>query len=162
MRRIVADAYQSALRRACALAGAALLALQLCGCAWLDTQAARTGAAPDPDRPTDVAALRPGDLRFTVAVASASGEAEHLALWWLPHPDPNAPTLLYLHGTFRNLYQNRPKIEALRKAGFAILAVDYRGWGDSTPIVPSEQTIVADARQAWENLCAASRIPGGA
>ena len=44
---------------------------------------------------------------------------DRLALWWLPHPDPLAPTLLYLHGTFRNLYPNYPKIEALRDAGFA-------------------------------------------
>ena len=35
--------------------------------------------------------------------------------------------------------------DALRAAGFSVLAVDYRGWGDSAPIVPSEDSIVADA-----------------
>lgn len=97
------------------------------------------------------ARFRPGDQRWTVQVpaanappqagaaaalhAEASPEArteahtkahtkartEALALWWLPHPDPAAPTLLYLHGTFRNLYQNLPKIDALRDAGSAVL-----------------------------------------
>jgi len=60
--------------------------------------------------------------------------------------------LLYLHGTFRNLYQNLSKIDALRAAGFAIVAVDYRGWGESTVIVPDEDTITADARVAWAEL----------
>ena len=75
-------------------------------------------------------------------------------------PIPAAPTLLYLHGTFRNLYRNHPKIEALRAAGFGVLAVDYRGWGDSTPIVPSERTIVADAEAAWAELQRRQPEPG--
>ena len=32
------------------------------------------------------------------------------------------------------------------------MAVDYRGWGDSTPIVPSEATIRSDASLAWAEL----------
>ena len=36
------------------------------------------------------------------------------------------PTLLYLHGTFRNLYRNYPKIEALRAAGFGVLSPQPR------------------------------------
>lgn len=93
-------------------------------------------------------AFKPGDARELLALPGG----EQLALWWLPHADAGAPTLLYLHGTFRNLYQNMPKIVALREAGFAVLAVDYRGWGDSTVMVPSEATITADARVAWQEL----------
>jgi len=73
-------------------------------------------------------------------------------MWWLPHAQTQAPTLLYLHGTLRNLYGNQPKIDALRDAGFSVLAVEYRGWGDSTAIVPSEDSIVADGRQAFAEL----------
>jgi pimeloyl-ACP methyl ester carboxylesterase len=73
-------------------------------------------------------------------------------LWWLPHADKNAPTLLYLHGTFRTLLENLHKINALRAAGFSVLAVDYRGWGLSTSITPSEQTILQDADVAWSEL----------
>jgi len=70
----------------------------------------------------------------------------------MPHADAQAPALLYLHGTFRNLYRNIGKIDALRAAGYSVLAVDYRGWGESSPIIPSEQTIYADAAVAWVEL----------
>ena len=137
-------------------AASAVLALALClstgGCAWLDRKQRELALRPTPTQASDSAALRPGDQRYTVDVLSADGEAQRLALWWLPHDDARAPALLYLHGTFRNLYRNLPKIEALREAGFAVLAVDYRGWGDSTPIVPSEASIVADAWVAWAEL----------
>lgn len=135
--------------------GVALLAAcsALGGCAWLQTKERQIALRPSAGAPANAeTALRwqPDDQRYTVASAAAPDQA--LALWWLPHPDPGAPTLLYLHGTLRSLYGNAPKIEALRAIGFAILAVDYRGWGDSTAIVPSEDTILADAWQAWAEL----------
>ena len=123
------------------------------GCAGLDERQRRLALRPTPGRPADAddpARWRPGDRRFTLP--SAAGAGETLALWWLPQPDPKAPALLYLHGTLRNLYGNQPKIDALRDAGFAVLAVDYRGWGESSPIVPTEQSIIADAWQAWGEL----------
>jgi hypothetical protein len=33
-----------------------------------------------------------------------------------------------------------------------VVAVEYRGWGDSTPILPSEETIYIDANVAWAEL----------
>ena len=140
-----------------------LLALwpALGGCAWLDMKERQLALRPTPGRPANVPPdeqlFRAGDVRTTVLVPAAggqgsSGSQDKLALWWLPHADPNAPTLLYLHGTFRNLYSNMPKIDALRAAGFSVLAVDYRGWGDSTPIIPSEDTITADAARAFAEL----------
>ena len=135
------------LLRAAALA----LALPLTGCAWLDEKQHALALRPTPGQPADFAGLRSGDERLLLPVED-SGREQQLALWWLPNGDASAPTLLYLHGTFRNLYQNLPKIEALREAGFSIVAVDYRGWGDSTPIVPTEATIVADAWRAWQAL----------
>lgn len=137
----------------------ALLALALLGgCAWLDERQRELALRPTPGRPTafapgseaEAANFRPGDRRYTVAVGE-QGEQE-LALWWLPHADAQAPGLLYLHGTLRNLYGNLPKINALREAGFAVLAVDYRGWGESTAIVPSEASIAADAMRAFAEL----------
>ena len=128
------------------------LAATVVGCASIDDRARRLMYRPTAARPDPVPQLRPGDEQSFVAVAAPDGATERIALWWLPHPDPAAPTLLYLHGTFRNLYRNHPKMEALRAAGFSVLAVDYRGWGDSTPIVPSQKTIVADADVAWTEL----------
>jgi pimeloyl-ACP methyl ester carboxylesterase len=146
----------AALAAVAAVAGLTLLG----GCASFDVSLRRLALRPTPGVPAAFAPgspgerehFGPGDQRFTVAVPGSGGRPEQLALWWLPQADPAAPALLYLHGTFRNLYQNLPKIEALRQAGFAIVAVDYRGWGESTPIVPSEATIAADARRAWEEV----------
>jgi len=128
-----------------------LLVLSLTGCAWLIDKQHALALRPTPGQPANFNGLRSGDERRLVPV-NGTGETQQLALWWLPNADPAAPTLLYLHGTFRNLYQNLPKIEALREAGFSVVAVDYRGWGDSTPIIPSEATIVADAWRAWDEL----------
>lgn len=150
-------------------------ALSLGGCAWLDVQQRQAALRPSPGRPAGLepgsaaeqARFRPGDERWTVQVPAMPGgdppvgqaRTETLALWWLPQPDPAAPTLLYLHGTFRNLYSNLPKIDALRALGFAVLAVDYRGWGDSAAIVPSEASITADAAVAWVELQRRQPVP---
>ncbi len=128
-------------------------AATLVGCAWFDAKQRELVFRPTPGQPADFPGLRAGDLSFTVDVPGVkAGSTEQLHLWWLPGNSAQAPTLLYLHGTFRNLYQNLPKIDALREAGFAVVAVDYRGWGDSTPIIPSEATIYADANVAWAEL----------
>jgi uncharacterized protein len=134
----------------------ATLALSTSGCAWLDAKQRNIIYRPTPGVPADFASLRTGDERYFLSVPTAATQGAdappQIEMWWLPHADPTAPTLLYYHGTFRNLYQNLPKINALREAGFAILAVEYRGWGRSTVIVPSEQTIVQDARIAFNEL----------
>ena len=143
----------SAPRRTLQAVTVVLGASVLCGCAWLDERQRVLALRPSPARQgqaeASAASFRPGDLRYFLP---ANAAAEQVAVWWLPHSDPHAPTLLYLHGTFRNLYQNLPKIEALRKAGFGVLAVDYRGWGDSSALVPSEATIGADAALAWSEV----------
>ena len=129
------------------------IAATLVGCAWLDVKQRTLVYRPTPGRPADFKGLQPGDLEFDMAVPGAdAGHPDRLHLWWLPNADPQAPTVLYLHGTFRNLYQNLRKVEALRTAGFSVVAVEYRGWGDSTPIVPSEASIYADANTAWGEL----------
>ena len=150
--------------RLCALCLLCLLMGSLLGgCAWLSAKQSQLALRPTPGRPAGLAAdsvlFRPGDVRWLVQVepVGSAGSADparpdQLALWWLPHANPDAPTLLYLHGTFRNLYQNLSKIDALREAGYSIVAVDYRGWGDSTVIVPDEETITADARAAWAEV----------
>jgi pimeloyl-ACP methyl ester carboxylesterase len=128
------------------------LCIALASCAWLDSRQRALALRPTPAANPSFDGLRPGDLVFSRAVPGDAAVPEQVQLWWLPHPDPAAPTLLYLHGSFRNLFQNLPKIDALREAGFAVVAVDYRGWGESTPIVPTEETIYADARLAWREL----------
>ncbi len=139
--------------------GLLALTLQGAGCAWLDAKQRNILYRPTPGVPADFAGLRAGDERFFIPVhtspgvkSESSNPAQQIEMWWLPHANPDAPTLLYYHGTFRNLYQNLHKIDALRQAGFAILAVEYRGWGRSTPLVPSEHSIMQDADLAWAEM----------
>lgn len=122
------------------------------GCAWLDGHQRQIIYRPSVGVPADFTGLRAGDTRYVVNLPNPLGQPQHLAIWWLPHASPDAPTLLYLHGTFRNLFGNAHKIEALREAGFSVLAVDYRGWGESSPITPSEASIMMDAQLAWAEL----------
>ena len=129
------------------------MAVSLPGCAWVDSKQRQLVYRPTLGQPADFAGLRPGDQSFLVEVPQKGATTpDRLQLWWMPNKDTQAPTLLYLHGTFRNLYQNLRKVEALREAGFSVVAVEYRGWGDSAPILPSEETIYIDANVAWAEL----------
>lgn len=137
-----------------------LLVLSASACAWLDAQQRQLVYRPTPGG-ADMPALRPGDRRYFVelpsSVVNRVGESTGVTsqrddMWWLPGSQPGAPTLLYFHGTVHNLTQNLEKMEALRAAGFAVLAVDYRGWGLSTAITPSERSILQDADVAWAEL----------
>ena len=144
----------------------AIALLSSSGCAWLDSRQRQIIYRPTQGIPTDFSSLHVGDKRYFVNLPAGSakplkeenktgitsGTGQRVEMWWLPHPDTNAPTLLYFHGTFRTLFDNWHKMEALREAGFSVLAVDYRGWGLSTPITPSEQTILQDAAVAWSEL----------
>jgi uncharacterized protein len=159
MRSIVAAAAMAGVDRWRRWLAAALLPLLLLqgGCTWLVAKETQLALRPTPGRPADVGPdaelFKPGDERWLAPVPAATGPGtDQLAMWWLPQADPQAPALLYLHGTFRNLYKNLPKIDALREAGYAVLAVDYRGWGDSTVIVPTEDTIADDAAAAWAEI----------
>lgn len=134
-----------------------VLSITMTGCAWLDTKQRQMIYRPTVSVAVSPSfdGLQPRDQRYFLDVpqaASTRGDAQRVEMWWLPHPDQAAPTLLYCHGTFRNLDQNLPKINALRKAGFAILAVEYRGWGLSSPNTPSEQSIMQDAELALQEL----------
>jgi uncharacterized protein len=156
MRAIVASFLGTSARggRAFATLCVTLCMLSLLGgCAWWDSKERELVYRPTPGRPADFKGLRPGDEMYFISVPGMlPGAHDKLQMWWMPHADPQAPTLLYLHGTFRSLFRNYPKIEALRDAGFAVLAVEYRGWGESESVIPSEPSILADADIGWTEL----------
>lgn len=124
------------------------------GCAWMDAKQRELIYRPTPGVLAQWEAITPADLPLWLPVGSGS---QRLRALWIPQTDAAAPAVLYLHGTYRNLFQNRAKIAAIHAAGFAVLAVDYRGWGESTPDLPSEITIVEDAETAWTEFV--QRVP---
>ena len=62
--------------------------------------------------------------------------------------------LLYLHGARWNVAGSAPRIRRMQQLGFSVLAIDYRGFGKSSPGLPSEDTAYEDARAAWDWLAA--------
>ena len=77
---------------------------------------------------------------------------EKLHAWYAPAADTNAPVLLYLHGARWNMTGSSTRIPRWNKMGFSVLAIDYRGFGQSSPRTPSEASANEDAKLAWEYM----------
>lgn len=91
----------------------------------------------------------PGTEQYDVAV----GNGHTLHFWYVPQPNAKqAPTVLYLHGARWNLNGSVFRMSRWVELGFNVLAVDYRGFGKSTELLPSEETACEDARIALEEL----------
>lgn len=80
------------------------------------------------------------------------GDGQKLHAWWLAAEDPRAPVILYLHGARWNLTGSVTRIDRWRQLGFAVFAVDYRGFGKSSDIAPTEQYAYEDAEAAWDHI----------
>lgn len=77
-----------------------------------------------------------------------------VAAWWLPATlARSAPAaVLYLHGNEANLARELDRLDALRRLGLPILAIDYRGYGESSGPAPSESRVYDDAAAAWDYM----------
>jgi alpha-beta hydrolase superfamily lysophospholipase len=88
----------------------------------------------------------------------AVGDGQKLHAWWLTGDRRDAPAVLYLHGARWNLTGSVTRIDRWRQLGFAVLAVDYRGFGESSDATPTEAVAYEDAEAAWDYL--AKLAPG--
>ena len=84
-------------------------------------------------------------------------DGETLHGWWLEHPTPRAQVIFW-HGNGGNLSLWLDAIVELRRRGFSVLAVDYRGYGLSTGR-PSEQGLYRDAAAAVAEFSARLERP---
>ncbi len=87
-------------------------------------------------------------------------ENQSLHAWWWPAQRADAPAILYLHGVRWNLTGQLFRIQQLHAMGYSVLAVDYRGFGQSRGDLPSEATVYEDARIAWERFAQLQPAPG--
>jgi uncharacterized protein len=71
---------------------------------------------------------------------------------WLPQADTKAPLLLYLHGARWDVRSSAGRMRRMHALGFSVLGVDYRGFGRSTDVLPSETLAHEDALAAWQWL----------
>ena len=91
-------------------------------------------------------------LKYEDVWIPIAGHATSLHGWWLRSENPAASVMLYLHGNDFNLGSNVERIARLNRLGFAVLAVDYRGYGRSGGAFPSELQLYEDAQAAWHYL----------
>jgi pimeloyl-ACP methyl ester carboxylesterase len=131
----------------------ATLLLVLGGCATLDEQQRKwifqpskvewRGGAPAAD------GMQDRWIEFTPPGAEAPVKLHAL---WLPQDDPDAPVMLYLHGARWGVTSSSFRMRRLHALGVSVLGVDYRGFGRSTDVLPSETSAYEDARAAWDWL----------
>ena len=125
----------------------------LAGCASFDEWQRAKIYRPTPIEPAAwpaALAKYPGVTVQTLGVA----EAEQIQVMGFPAKagESSKVKVLYLHGTLRHVLQNSAKIEGITRNGMDVLAPDYRGWGASSPRLPDEASIHADAWATWLSL----------
>jgi len=132
------------------LVAALAFAVSVAGCASLDTWQRKAifqheRATVDPR----LAAAAPPPATEAFDLALANGDTIHA---WYREAAADAPTVLFLHGARRNLFESQYRIDRLVGLGLNVLAIDYRGFGLSTPMLPSEETALQDAHAALDEL----------
>jgi pimeloyl-ACP methyl ester carboxylesterase len=92
--------------------------------------------------------------------ATESGQPQ-LHGWWIPSGSGNRFTAIYLHGADGNIGDTVDALIPLHAAGVNVLVFDYRGYGKSQFIHPSEQSWREDAESAIDYLRDTRHIPAG-
>jgi len=80
-----------------------------------------------------------------------------LAAVYLPNPHAQF-TLLYSHGNGEDIGDDLPVLEEFRRAGFAVFAYDYSGYGQSEGR-PSEAAVYRNVEAAFDFLTGTLRVP---
>ena len=100
-----------------------------------------------------------------VGFASTEAGEPRLKGWWIPAaPDArySTYTVLYLHGQKGNLADTVDALGSLHSLGVNILAFDYRGYGQSQFVHPSEARWREDAEWALRYLTGTRHVAAGA
>jgi len=135
------------------LIGAALGIAALGGCNSLDAQQRKWIFAPAKQTWWAGPATSAGVAEVWVDFDSKhSGAAGRLHGFWLPGAREDSPALLYLHGARWDVTGSLSRMRRMNELGFAVLGIDYRGFGKSGDELPSEQFVYEDARAAWDYL----------
>ena len=140
------------------LATGALLATLVAGCATLDEQQRRWIFQPGTRTwaSTAEADSREGGMQdvWIDFRSTALQQPVRLHGLWLPQPRSGAPVMLYLHGARWDVRSSAHRMRRMHELGFAVLGIDYRGFGRSSEHLPSEDMAQEDARAAWQWLAA--------
>ncbi len=85
---------------------------------------------------------------FEKATFSAT-DGEHIPFW--EHTRHTGPIIMYFHGNGGGLYAFKPALAYLANEGFAVAAMEYRGY-PGAPGKPSEKALVEDALAFYDTL----------
>ena len=120
------------------------------GCSSLDEWQRQAIFNPARDNPRWFSEPIDGTEEYDLVLPN--GHRVHM--WHIAQPEnaAAAPTVLYLHGARWNMNGSVFRIARWYELGFNVLAVDYRGFGRSTELLPSEETATEDALLAFEEL----------
>ncbi len=101
----------------------------------------------------------------SVGFASTDAGVPRLSGWWIPAA-PEAAfsrfTMLYLHGQDGNVSNSVDALARLHRVGVNVLAFDYRGYGQSEFVRPSEARWRTDAEWALKYLSETRHVDRGA
>jgi pimeloyl-ACP methyl ester carboxylesterase len=93
-----------------------------------------------------------------VKFATTETGITQLTGWWVPVTDSRY-TVLYFHGAEGNLSNTVDMISSLHSENLNVFAIDYRGYGQSQPVRPSEKQLRQDAEWALTWLTVTRNIP---
>lgn len=125
----------------------------LAGCAALDEQQRKWIFQPSKQSWTGGAAAANGmEDRWIEFESRETGAPVRLHALWLPQARSDAPVLLYLHGARWDVRSSAMRMRRMHELGFAVLGMDYRGFGQSSDVLPSEAMAYEDARATWDWL----------
>ena len=72
---------------------------------------------------------------------------------------PPRAYVLYFHGICCSLDVHIDRVKRLANLGYDVLGIDYRGWGTSTDVAPSEEGLLEDSQAALAWLSARTGLP---
>jgi fermentation-respiration switch protein FrsA (DUF1100 family) len=141
-----------------ALLAVAVVALLASGCIGLEQKERELTFRPAREAAGWYTGMPAGVQEIYLPVSTAP-DAPRIDAWWWPDADPKAPVVFYLHGARWNLTGNLNRIAQLRRFGFSVFAIDYRGFGQSDGDLPSEASVYEDARVGWQWVVAREPDP---
>jgi uncharacterized protein len=129
-----------------------LLVAAAVGLFVLDRQQRQWIFQPRTSQPSTVSASAGAPDVWINYRSPASNQTVQLHGLWMPQAKAGAPVLLYLHGARWDVRASTARIRRMHSLGFSVLGIDYRGFGKSSPALPSESLAREDAQAAWDWL----------
>ncbi len=102
-------------------------------------------------------------LRYSeIAFYTTETGVPQLRGWWIPADHDTPRTLLLMHDGAGSRSNTLPQLQALHSLGMNLFAFDYRGFGNSENLHPSERSTYEDADAAWHYLTETRHLPASA